>query len=218
VSPRARDMWVWFEPELLPGYAWSFPLPGERANVGFGIRRREGVSVQHMKELWPDLLSRPHVREVLGDAARPEAAHKAWPIPARVDRVPLTIGRALFTGDAAAATDPMTGEGIAQALVSGRLAAGAIIAAGSACPEQARTRYETALRRALVADHRMSSVLTRALRHRKGARAAVRAAALTDWTARQFARWLMEDEPRAIVLTPRRWHRQFLSRPGAYSC
>ena len=42
--------------------------------------------------------------------------HRAWPIPARVDRIPLTAGRALFVGDAAAATDPMTGEGIGQAL------------------------------------------------------------------------------------------------------
>ena len=35
-------LWVWFEPDLLPGYAWSFPLPGGRANVGFGVRRDGG--------------------------------------------------------------------------------------------------------------------------------------------------------------------------------
>ena len=35
VGPAAaRDLWVWFEPDLLPGYAWSFPLPG-----GAGQRR-----------------------------------------------------------------------------------------------------------------------------------------------------------------------------------
>jgi hypothetical protein len=28
---------------------------------------------------------------------------------------------------------------------------------------------------------------------------------------------MFEDEPRAIVATPRRWHRKFLDRPGAYS-
>ena len=28
--------------DLLPGYAWSFPLPDGRANVGFGIRRATG--------------------------------------------------------------------------------------------------------------------------------------------------------------------------------
>ena len=27
VSPRATAMWVWFEPDVLPGYVWAFPLP-----------------------------------------------------------------------------------------------------------------------------------------------------------------------------------------------
>ena len=209
-------MWVWFEPDLLPGYAWSFPLPGGRANVGFGIQRAAGVPTQQMKELWPDLLQRPHLRAVLGDNARPEAPHKAWPIPAGIDHAVLTSGRALFAGDAAAATDPMTGEGIGQALVTGRLAGRAIAASDPERPERARRRYEKATRRALVADHRMSMLLVRALRHEKGARGAVRVAGLTDWTRRNFARWLMEDEPRAVAVTPHRWHRAFLNRDGAY--
>ncbi|MEI8001828.1 MAG: FAD-dependent monooxygenase, partial [Actinomycetes bacterium] len=32
-------LWVLFEADLLPGYAWVFPLPGGRANVGFGVLR-----------------------------------------------------------------------------------------------------------------------------------------------------------------------------------
>ena len=59
-------------------------------------------------------------------------------------------------------------------------------------------------------------LLIRALQHRKGARAAVRVAGASDWTRRNFARWLFEDEPRGILLTPRRWHRTFLGRPGSY--
>ena len=31
-----------------------------------------------------------------------------------------------------------------------------------------------------------------------------------------LARWMFEDEPRAAVFTPRRWHRRFLDRDGAY--
>ncbi len=37
VGPAAAGLWVWFDADILPGYAWSFPLPGGRANVGFGI-------------------------------------------------------------------------------------------------------------------------------------------------------------------------------------
>ena len=216
VSSRAAEMWVWFEPDLLPGYAWSFPLSGGRANVGFGIQRARGVPTGHMNDLWPGLLRRPQVRAVLGDAARPEGPHKAWPIPAGIDDAVLAAGRALFVGDAAAASDPMTGEGIAQALLTGRLAARAISVSDPERPERARRRYERDTRNALVADHRMSMLLIRALRHRRGADAALRVAGLTDWTRRNFARWLLEDESRAIAFTPGRWHPDFLQRDGAY--
>ncbi|MBV8302749.1 MAG: geranylgeranyl reductase family protein [Acidimicrobiia bacterium] len=217
VGPQAADLWVWFEPDLLPGYAWSFPLPGGRANVGFGIQRSSGIPVRHMKELWPELLDRAHVREVLGPTAAAEAPHRAWPIPARIDRATLHWGRALFVGDAAAASDPMTGEGIAQALVTGRLAADAIQRSGPTRPDRTTATYERAVRRELLADHRMSALLGRVLTHRKGARGAVRVAAATDWTRRNFARWLFEDYPRAAVLTPRRWHRRMFTAAGAYA-
>ena len=62
----------------------------------------------------------------------------------------------------------------------------------------------------------MAAALSRVLRAPAGARGAVRLAGLTGWTRRSFARWLFEDEPRAAALTPRRWHRHFLARPGAY--
>jgi flavin-dependent dehydrogenase len=184
--------------------------------VGFGILRSSGIPVRSMKELWPALLERTHIRDILGPDAAAEAPHRAWPIPARVDKARLHAGRALFAGDAAAATDPMTGEGIAQALITGRLAGDAIQQAGPTRPQQAASAYERAVRRELVADHRMSALLGRALKHRKGARGAVRIAGATDWTRRNFARWLFEDYPRAVLLTPRRWHRRMLTGPGAY--
>ena len=46
--------------------------------------------------------------------------------------------------------------------------------------------------------------------------AAMAAAALTPWTRRNFARWLWEDYPRAILGTPDRWHRGMLTPPGAW--
>jgi len=218
VGPHADALWVWFAADLLPGYAWSFPLPGGRANVGFGIQRDKGIAVRDMKRLWPDLLSRPEIRQVLGDAARPEGPHKAWPIPARVERMPLTAaeGRVLFVGDAAAATDPLTGEGIAQAMLTGRLAAGAIQEAGPLRPVLARRRYEAEVGRALFADHRLAMRLSSVISHRKGARAAIRMAGTNDWTRRNFARWLFEDYPRAAVGTPARWHRGMFAAHGAY--
>ena len=38
-GPAADHLYVWFDADLLPGYAWSFPLPDGRVNVGFGVLR-----------------------------------------------------------------------------------------------------------------------------------------------------------------------------------
>ena len=154
----------------------------------------------------------------LGAGFELEGRHTAWPIPARVDEITLTSGRTLFVGDAAAATDVMTGEGIGQALLTGRLAAEAIVAAGALQPAVAAETYEASVEHELFADHRMSKRLGRVLAHRRGAEAALRIVAGSgDWGRRNFARWMFEDEPRAVVTSPRRWHRGFLARPGAYT-
>jgi hypothetical protein len=37
-----------------------------------------------------------------------------------------------------------------------------------------------------------------------------------DWGKRNFARWMFEDEPRAIAVTPSRWHRKMFRLKGPY--
>lgn len=217
VSDRAgHDLCVWFEPDLLPGYCWSFPVGDGTANVGFGIQRGGRAAVGDMSRLWASLLERPAIRSVLGPDAVPEGRRTAWPIPARVHELPRTGRRTFFVGDAVAASDVMTGEGIGQALLTGILAAEAIEAAGPHGARVATHRYDTAVGHHLVADHHLSALLVRALQHRKGARAALRVAGLTPWTRRHFARWLFEDYPRALVATPSRWHRGMFRGDGAF--
>jgi flavin-dependent dehydrogenase len=215
-EPARRDLWVWFEPDLLPGYAWSFPLADGSVNVGFGVHRGGRIGIQQMAEVWRDLLRRPRLAAVLGDDWEAEGPHRAWPIPARVDRIALTTGRALFVGDAAAASDPMSGEGIGQALSTGMAAARAIIAAGPHAPERAGRRYEREVHRGLARDNRMAERLVGLLRAERSAELAVRLAGATPWTRRNFVRWLFEDYPRALLLTPHRWHRGMFTGPGSY--
>ena len=216
-GPASEQLYVWFEPDLVPGYAWSFPLPDGRVNLGFGVLRDGSRKGQEMKELWVDLLQRPHVVAALGDGFELEDRHTAWPIPARIDEAVLATGRVLFTGDAAMATDVMTGEGIGQALLTGRLAAEALVAAGARQPDHAARHYRAGVHHHLVADHRMSLALGSVLARPWGARGAIRVVSASgSWGKRNFARWMFEDEPRAVVLTPSRWHRRFLAQPGAY--
>lgn len=215
----AGELWVWFEPDLLPGYAWSFPLGGGRANVGFGVHRQPEQRGADLARLWPELLGRPHIRQVLGQGAAPESPHRAWPIPARLARTRLSAagGRALFVGDAARATDPMTGEGIAQALETGSLAALSILGAGASSPGRAATAYRAAVATGLAIDHRFAGALSRVLSHRGGIQGAVRLTGATRRTRAGFARWMFEDYPRALAATPWRWHPRALSGGGAWA-
>ena len=105
--------------------------------------------------------------------------------------------------------------GIGQALLTGVLAAEAVATAGPD-PHAVGTRYREAVAHHLVPDVRFAAALGAVLRSGAGARAAVRAAGLTSWTRRNFARWMFEDYPRALVLTPTRWRRGALSGPGPY--
>lgn len=209
-GPASDRLYVWFEPDLLPGYAWSFPLADGRVNLGFGILRGATQKVGDMKSLWASVLSRPHIREALGDAAVIDDKVSAWPIPARVTSATLSAGNVLFVGDAARATDVLTGEGIGQALLSGMLAGAA---AASSAPSRT---YEREMRKHFFADHRMSEILGRILSNERLARGALRIIDGGSWRKQKFVRWMFEDEPRASALTPRRWHRGYLSSPGAY--
>ena len=79
--------------------------------------RGSHYEIGDLGKLWNNLLERPHIRDVIGHNAIPEGNRKAWPI--------LSVngtsskGRIHFVGDAIGAADPMTGEGIAQALRTG---------------------------------------------------------------------------------------------------
>ena len=210
----ATQLHVWFEKDLLPGYAWSFPLPGNRANFGYGILRTSERSTKFMNDTWRDLLDRPLIREALGPNFAPEDRHSAWPIPARIDEAVRSSGRVLFVGDAVCATDTLTGEGIGQALETGIAAAESIHAGNS--PHEVRANYSRELDKTLLADHRMSVALSAILARPFFARLVLAVVDTNNWTRTNFARWMFEDEPRAIVLTPRRWHRKFLKRLGAY--
>jgi geranylgeranyl reductase family protein len=218
-GPDARRLWVWFEQDLIPGYAWSFPLAEGIVNLGYGVHRAPGHPVGQMKRHLEDLLSRPHIAEVLGPQARPAGPWRAWPIPARVSRSRLSGlgGRLLLAGDAARATDPMTGEGIAQALETGEVAARAVAAAGRHRPDQACALYERHVRFGMAVDDRLARRLSRVLASPRGAEGWLPLVDASDWTRRNFARWMFEDYPRAVLATPHRWRKGMFTGPGAYA-
>ena len=178
--------------------------PGERrlrrapraGRHGEAARRRCGATCS----------PRPSLRDVLGPRAEPEDAHRAWPIPAslhhrRAHRRPRALRRRRRRR-----RRPDDGRGH-RAGARDRHARG-----GGDRPGRRRRTRRGALpprRRAARSGATCASRrrLQQVLRSPLGARGAIRAADLTPWTRRNFARWMFEDYPRALVLTPDRWQR-----------
>ena len=90
-TPASRKLWIWFEPDIIPGYVWCFPLADGRVNFGFGLERTSDVKTKTMKAIWKSLADRPHIRAVLGPDAVVEGDVKAWPIPANMCRKAISL-------------------------------------------------------------------------------------------------------------------------------
>ncbi|MCH1514605.1 MAG: geranylgeranyl reductase family protein [Acidimicrobiales bacterium] len=215
VASGSNDLHVWFEKDLLPGYAWSFPLPNGKANVGFGVLKSQHSSASETAQLARELFSRKSISETLGSDIKLEGRQTAWPIPARINSQQLTNRSVIFVGDAAASTDILTGEGIGQALLTGILAGEAIKSGGN--QKTVTSLYEKSVKGHLLADHRMSVALQKVLAHPAGAENALRLASLNQWSRRNFARWMFEDYPRALLFTPKRWKKGVFDSEGAYN-
>jgi geranylgeranyl reductase family protein len=115
---------IHWEKAVMPGYGWVFPLGGGRANVGIGCRtkdlKRLPKSLRDM--LWVFVERNPFARERLQHARR-SGSLIGHPLRANAEYVTPYTDRVLVAGEAAGLVNPLTGEGIATAMLSGQIAA-----------------------------------------------------------------------------------------------
>ena len=123
-----------------PGYGWLFPGVDGRANVGLGLgmlsdrtagaraARDFGAFLEHLQ----------HLGVLDGSSAPASMANRlgGWLKLGMIGTTPAR-GRVALVGDAAGLVNPLQGEGISQAMRSGRAAAEAVLAA----PEAPAMRY-----------------------------------------------------------------------------
>lgn len=114
-----------FYKELVPGYFWIFPLPNGQANVGLGMLSSTVSKKQiNLKQKLQDIIqNHPNVRHRFKNA-KPMESIKGFGLPIGSRKRQCSGNRFLLLGDAAGLIDPFTGEGIANAIRSGRIAAG----------------------------------------------------------------------------------------------
>ena len=113
-----------FLKDYLPGYFWIFPLPDGGANVGFGmlsstISQRK-VNLQ--KSLMDIVQNRAGIKERFANAEL-DGKIVGFPLPLGSKRQKLSGDGYMLVGDAACLVDPLTGEGIGNAVYSGYIAA-----------------------------------------------------------------------------------------------
>jgi menaquinone-9 beta-reductase len=157
VDLAAIVMWEPTPWRAFPGYGWVFPGAEGGANIGLGIatradRQAGAKAVQSLRGFLE------HLRLVrLLDEPVPGVVPRrlgGWLKMGMVGTTPAA-GRVLLVGDAAGLINPLQGEGIAQAMRSGQLAADTLLAG----PGQVAGRYTTAL----VSEHLPYQKITAAL-------------------------------------------------------
>ncbi len=112
-----------FLQDILPGYFWIFPLPDNNANVGLGMLS-QAISDRRINlrsEMVRLIETVPYLAERFAHAERLSDI-KGYGLPLGSQKVTLSGERFMLCGDAASLIDPATGEGIGQAMISGRYA------------------------------------------------------------------------------------------------
>lgn len=134
-SDRSNDGFLeaWLEvrkdDKMLPGYGWLFPVGDGTLNVGVGLlsttRRERKINLNDLQRAFVDGLPKHY-----------NVFHEGQVGPYKSGRLPLgwNVPRPngpgwVAIGDAAGVINPLTGEGIAYALETGKLAAGMIAGA-----------------------------------------------------------------------------------------
>jgi geranylgeranyl reductase family protein len=149
-----REMLIAYDRSFLPFYVWFFPMGGEVFNVGWGILPdgRGGIP----KDKRPASLTRrsPRVARIMA-GSRQESPIRAAPIRTGFRGARSCSAGLLVLGEALGLTFPFLGEGISNALISGRFAArvaGRALAAGDVSVSSL-LEYERELRSLLHSRH-----------------------------------------------------------------
>ncbi len=161
VGPAER-LEIHFRPHIAPGYAWIFPINENCVNVGIGTFRRYIRDGRlSLREALDHFIADTALTEGRLAKAEPAGPLQGHPLRMQLNGTRTHGDRILVAGDAAGLVNPLSGEGIAQALESGELAASCALATLETGDLSARAlaAYTRALKARFWADHRAASFL-----------------------------------------------------------
>ena len=115
---------IHFQPDILPGYVWLFPVGEGCVNVGSGtFARRNARNGSTLPTRLARFVTDPAVADGRLAQAEPVGRLRGHPLRTQLRATVAHTDRLLVAGDAAGLVNPLSGEGIASAMESGELAA-----------------------------------------------------------------------------------------------
>ena len=142
---------VRFDIDVVPyGYGWCFPKKNH-LSIGIGVFTKQKID---LKKYYADYLKTLGINEILSE----ESHGFVIPVSPRTDT--FVQKNVFLIGDAAGLADPLVAEGISNAILSGKLAAQAIIEA-DLDPEKAANLYLKKLDAGIVPEIKTGKILSR---------------------------------------------------------
>ena len=157
-----------FNNESFPGYCWLFPTGKNQANVGVGVVLDTIPSGNRLKELLNHLIKNNKALNRRLKNAKLVGQIGGWPLTTYNPNQPLIDDRVMLVGDAAGLVNPLNGEGIQYALLSGRWASETALSCLSAnvFSKNSLTAYQNTVERELRYGMSLSSLIVQLIRNR----------------------------------------------------
>jgi geranylgeranyl reductase family protein len=119
--PMPHTVYFYFTRDLIPGYAWIFPIANRRANIGIYLHnhqyRAQDNTLEAALHQFAADIQRKFPFEIEPDTVR------SWSLPLWTDRHSRAVPGMLMVGDAGPFVNALTGGGIYPAMRTGRQAA-----------------------------------------------------------------------------------------------
>ncbi len=197
---------IHYDSAVMPGYAWIFPMRNGQANVGLGtyVHRSRRRDVDLKQVLQQFINNNRYAHQRLG-RARMAGPVRGYPLRSRMSSVTPFDDNILVAGEAAGLVNPLNGEGIGTAMLSGELAARhakAALERGNFSKTELRA-YAQDLKQQIGRRHSVAAILRRLLGLPGVMNRTIRRAQRDHDFAQTLFKVILEVDPPSAILSPK---------------
>ncbi|MFH1750843.1 MAG: geranylgeranyl reductase family protein [Candidatus Micrarchaeota archaeon] len=206
VKGLTKSIELHFVESLVPGYFWIFPEADGMANVGAGMLTSD-MQKKHVNlrdEMLRIINENPKFKARFEGATLVEGSFKGWNLPmGSIHRKAAGNGFVLL-GDAASLIDPFSGEGIGNAMTSGKIAAATMHKAllANDFSEKMLSEYDVNLWKALGRELHNSHKMQRYGRIKWLLNLMIHKAKRSEWLRKELSTTLLDQHARQELSSP----------------